>query len=933
MDPKIICQNPDCRSSDIEIQDTICRCRKCGKMFLLPQQPEPEPAFQPMRIFISYGHPESEICRRIEQALRARGHEPWFDILKIHHGLDWREEITSGIAGSDSVVSCLSRHSVRDPGVCLDELSIAVGIRGGNIQSILLEDEEKVIPPASLSHRQWLDMSKWRQKLSEGEDAFDRWFTGKMNQLYEVIESKESREFVGQITTIRKKLFINYDTSKQNALMSQIFVGRRWLDEQVEQWLDDPEGARLCILTGDPGVGKSAYAAHFIHRSPRIAAGIFCEYDRPLYNDPRTVIMTLAYLLACRLPNYRIILSGILEEEKRIGEMNISELFDRLLTSPLNSLMIDGAHETLCIVVDGLDECGSTEKNALAETLGKYAPRLPAWLRILALSRDVSSIRTPMERAHHLVLHGSQVQNIEDVRTYFNEVLSQKYENIPGWPELLQSLTERSGGIFLYAKLVADGILHGNLPLHSTEILPTGLPEAFSQWFGWAFPDIGEYKAVFRLPLGMLLAAPEPLPAEELGRIFSWGENETNDFLLRTEILLIHSTNAFQRETIAFSHKYISEWLGSPQAGLFRSSCRDARDHMAQRFYELFQEDAGSMTAFESLHILPLLEQTGRAKARAEAGSSRSLFKNLFKAGDYCRDCSKLSTALECYGPAEQIGEAIASDDLVCAACDRIGEILQTRGDLEEALGYYRKSFETRERQQTENCPPEDRMKLSISLNKMSSIYQAKGDLAASLAYARRSLAIREEVAETLGTPQARRILAIACIKVGDLLQLTGSREEALPCFQKSMEIFEELAAISDTPMARHDLSVSYLFVGELKLKQSAVAEALALFEKSLKIREELAAQSATPQARRDVSVSCNWVGTALGLQGRHAQALSCFQKGMAIAEQLVSEVGTPRSKKDLGISCEKVAGALQALGDEPGAEILCQRSRFLLSQ
>jgi len=348
-----------------------------------------------MEVFLSYGHPEHEICvLRIVDALRQRGHKPWFDLEKLDTG-DWREKLAEGIGRSDAVVSCLSRHAVREPGVCLDELSIAVGVRGGNIQTILLEPEQVVEPPASLCHLQWLDMSQWREKLSAGEAVFRPWFDAHMARLFEVIESPESRSFVGQITAIRKKLFVNYDSSRQRELLSRRFVGRRWLAEQVDGWLDDPAGRRLCVLTGPPGVGKSAFAANYIHRNPRVAAGLFCSYDRPLYNDARTVLMTLAYLLACRLPDYRVALSGILERETRLGQMNVPELFERLLADPLGNLTIDGGHETLCIVVDGLDECGDTERNALAETMGVYAPRLPRWLRVLVLARDVSAVREP----------------------------------------------------------------------------------------------------------------------------------------------------------------------------------------------------------------------------------------------------------------------------------------------------------------------------------------------------------------------------------------------------------------------------------------------------------------------------------------------------------------------------------------------------------
>lgn len=82
---------PKCGSEDVfQKKDGSCLCGECGHRFM-PQQ---EPAeFVPMRLFISYGHKESEICRRIYQALKDRGHDPWFDERRICFGNDWRERI------------------------------------------------------------------------------------------------------------------------------------------------------------------------------------------------------------------------------------------------------------------------------------------------------------------------------------------------------------------------------------------------------------------------------------------------------------------------------------------------------------------------------------------------------------------------------------------------------------------------------------------------------------------------------------------------------------------------------------------------------------------------------------------------------------------------------------------------------------------------
>lgn len=93
------------------------------------------------KVFLSYGHKEHAIVKLIRKHLISAGFEVWIDESEIKEGDDWRTKIVQGILESQSVIGCLSKYSVRDPGVCLDELSISVGYRYANIVTVLLEAE------------------------------------------------------------------------------------------------------------------------------------------------------------------------------------------------------------------------------------------------------------------------------------------------------------------------------------------------------------------------------------------------------------------------------------------------------------------------------------------------------------------------------------------------------------------------------------------------------------------------------------------------------------------------------------------------------------------------------------------------------------------------------------------------------------------------
>ena len=113
----------------------------------LPEDGYPaEKTASPMKVFISYAHAQSRVVEDIVSGLTARGHKVWFDRKDIGHGDDWRKEITDGLTSSNGVLSFLTKEAIREGGVCLDELGIAVGVKYGNIRTVLLEKEKDLQP-------------------------------------------------------------------------------------------------------------------------------------------------------------------------------------------------------------------------------------------------------------------------------------------------------------------------------------------------------------------------------------------------------------------------------------------------------------------------------------------------------------------------------------------------------------------------------------------------------------------------------------------------------------------------------------------------------------------------------------------------------------------------------------------------------------------
>ncbi|MBI2422954.1 MAG: toll/interleukin-1 receptor domain-containing protein [Candidatus Hydrogenedentes bacterium] len=407
----------------------------------------------PLRIFLSYGHDGNEelVCR-IKSDLEGRGHDVWFDKNEIKFGDDWRRSITDGILGSHRVLSFLSKHSTRDPGVCRDEIAIAIGVKGGNIQTILVESELEVQAPVNIGHIQWLDMHDWKERRDADGAEWEPWYQAKLAEIVRVVESDESRRFAGEIETLNGLLKPIKSEARICQLLGKGFYGRQWLFEAVEQWRQDrkterPSGSesRLFWIMGAPGVGKSAFAAQLTHtRGDTVIAAQFCEWDKPDHRNAPRVVRSLAFQLATRLPDYRKLLLT-LPEIAELDRKDAAELFDYLLANPLRSI-INGGRERYLIVIDALDEAGEAGRNPLVEMLARNAQRLPDWLGLVVTSRPEFDVKTPLQALNPFPLDTQSESNRADIRDYLRRELATPLQKRPDADRLVEQILEKSEG-------------------------------------------------------------------------------------------------------------------------------------------------------------------------------------------------------------------------------------------------------------------------------------------------------------------------------------------------------------------------------------------------------------------------------------------------------------------------------------------------------
>jgi WD40 repeat protein len=599
---------PKCDSTDVRFREKRRDffCDACDHHW---QADVPEAADKPStkspktRLFLSYGRRDAKgLADRLAADLKGAGFEVWLDTGEITSGMPWQSEIVDGLRSAQVVIAILSPHSVRVRGsagnpddvdsVCLGE--IAYALYNPPPRPVLPVMADRCEPPLCIFHLDHVDLCGWRDSDSQYQTGFKRLLDGIAAAL------KGERRYRSWHHQLNPWDFAAYLSEKRRD-----FTGREWLFDEIDAWRVS-SNERALLITGDPGVGKSAIVAQLVHLNPesQVIAYHCCQADTPATLEPWRIVRSLAAMIASRVDAYAAQLDDPNLREA-LSEANCrrdpASAFEEGILRPLEALPAPPGG-TRYLLFDALDEglALTTPGLNVVQLLATRIDRMPGWLRIVATTRKEPAVLSRLAGLRARELDAQDPRNLEDLERYIairletpNLAQALAHSRLP-LERVIQTLRQKSEGNFLYVRQALEGIERGNYVLDQLDRLPPGLFGLYQSFFERTFPDESSFAAARRL-LDVVSASAEPLVEEELAAASGLDREEKLPRVFQSlAVYLPRRIGPGERRMYSFFHKSLEDWLTDPDRRAELYSASRTRGHRRLAEWAWAQYASGS---------------------------------------------------------------------------------------------------------------------------------------------------------------------------------------------------------------------------------------------------------------------------------------------------------------------------------------------------
>jgi hypothetical protein len=343
------------------------------------------------------------------------------------------------------------------------------------------------------------------------------------------------------------------------------FVGREWVFAEIDAWLTDPDVPRFFIITGEPGIGKTAIAARLIQIRD-LDAHHFCIARQADTIDPYDFVHNLSLQLA-RIEGFaqelleeqhihiesRLTIQenygqaiGVKIENLRLQARSATIISNRIIGDPLKRLYYGGFGRPLLILLDALDKAVQLRAEETIVDLLANAQGLPKETRFVLASRPEGEVLRHFERFEipHLVLDAGREENQQDVRRYVKARLAgsdapqaELAAHTVNAAAVVDEIATASGGNFLYLVWLLRDLEEGPQSFAALDDLPRGLDGIYREFLGTqqVGRDLDRWEEEYSPLLGVLAVAQSPLTLGQLTRFADLSRRKVHRLLRRVE--------------------------------------------------------------------------------------------------------------------------------------------------------------------------------------------------------------------------------------------------------------------------------------------------------------------------------------------------------------------------------------------------------------
>lgn len=290
--------------------------------------------------------------------------------------------------------------------------------------------------------------------------------------------------------------------------LTEYFVGREFLDSELEKFLENNECGYFTLI-GEPGIGKSAWAAHVIQTQKAIYH--FCEHGHEITNTLSNLAVQISQLF------------NIPAEFPPSSAPAFAQYFSKVIYEA--SLQLEGK---LVIVIDSLDQLDVSAINTGANVL-LLPESLPKGVFIVTTTRPPAPhliVKPEVAKTQYIISSSDQANQTDAMQFIREKLASEPYaqhiqSQSVSLDEFAKALLEQSAGNFMYLRTQFIALEDPARFAAGIEGLPLGLHKYYEQFWHALEHEIHdekvweETKSIF----GLLAVAYDSVDADWIGAV------------------------------------------------------------------------------------------------------------------------------------------------------------------------------------------------------------------------------------------------------------------------------------------------------------------------------------------------------------------------------------------------------------------------------